>query len=166
MSKKGYIFGICTCIVCLALPDARLLIMCFPLQQSCLSFPAVTSSPLLAHHPALLPTSCPDRKWVAPKECCKSAGGQGHTCVHYTGACVSPWSVVEVGHQSRPHKKSLLKQKVFWRWWYTRHVFGQSCVLTVYQLCMYLSSFSPHTHACCVQQLMLLQEKSEYSKRQ
>lgn len=38
-------------------------------------------------------------------------GGQGHTCVHYTGACVSPWSVVEVGQsragQSRPHKKSV-----------------------------------------------------------
>lgn len=40
------------------------------------------------------------------------------------------------------HIKSLSKQKVFWRRWYTRHVFGQSYVLTVYQLCMYLSSMN------------------------
>lgn len=62
------------------------------------------------------------------------------------------------------HIKSLSKQKVFWRRWYTRHVFGQSYVLTLYQLCVYLSSSSPHTHACCVQQLMLLQENMNIPK--
>lgn len=33
--------------------------------------------------------------------------GQGHTCVHHIGHCVSPLSVAEVGHQCRPHKKSV-----------------------------------------------------------
>jgi len=43
--------------------------MYFPRQQSRLSFPALTSSsPLLVQCPALLPTSCPDRKGAAPKD--------------------------------------------------------------------------------------------------
>lgn len=33
-----------------------------------------------------------------------SVGGQGHTCVYNTAACVSPPSVVEIGHQTRPRK--------------------------------------------------------------
>lgn len=58
-----------------------------------------------------------------------AGGGQGHTCVHHTGACVSPRSVVEVGHQSRPRKKFCLKSKGGDTQGTYLACFWQSCVL-------------------------------------
>lgn len=39
-----------------------------------------------------------------------SVGGQGHTCVHYTGLCVSPQSGVEWGTKVK-HIKKIMKGK-------------------------------------------------------
>ncbi len=82
-----------------------------PIQQSCLSFSCcdiiVTPARSVPCPPShFLPRqemSCPKGLLLTGE----SVGGQGHTCVHYIGPCVSPWSVVEVGHQSRPLKKSV-----------------------------------------------------------
>lgn len=72
-----------------------------------------------------------------------SVGGQGHTCVHYIGVCVSPpWSVVELGHQSRPHKKVFEHKLIHWAPFWTVVCFNTRVVISS------LRAEAPKTQFC------------------
>lgn len=92
----GHRLGVCT--VRSASPDSCFThLLCFSQQQSCLSFPAVTSSSSPGCPPSHFPCRAGNELSHRIGVNGGSVGGQGHTCVHCIGACVSPRPVVEVG---------------------------------------------------------------------